>query len=689
MFAELRQDADCAAGGICLSPGSDHTVFDRDASLDRASLKGTGAVTVSQTRDTYHLFLGIPPEEQPPDHYRLLGLSRFEANASVIDTATSRVATYLHEISTGPDREEIQELLNEVAGARRVLLDRKKRAAYDSVLFKDDSSEPEPTQSEPTPPVLTKPAETVIPSASPPSGQRRKLNQRDVRRPRAGAQRSRSAKRDTRSRRSGKRRPKFNRPVIIGAAVASTALVVLFLVVAFFSDGESETTGAERYRPVTADHSTTGSRSAGKAAATNQRSRSGGTELADSRVPFPAISPEQPVVPAENHRPLGPDREDPSTPVAVQERSKGEAATEPIVLDPVSAQNPNPPQQIESRRGNTIPLPGSGSTLGSSPGSKTGVLSELWDKVPGDDLTSFLDFIYDNPQPNSVRTMSVLADSGTPAGIDDDHWGQRISGCLLPPATGDYSFRIEADDFAVLYLSPTHRLENLRRVSSASTVRLGAGRPVAFVLFFKENTGGELFTVGWRLPNGSVEYPIPGNRLTRSAYGRGYAALLPELCESADGTTTFEILEDARVLATAPPRSEDDFTVTFRHETATVTRIRFEALRHAALPAGGPGFGRSGMFAVEEVFFEIVDEDGTATPVELKPVSALGSTKLAFDGKPETAWQVSTARGRPIQLTLLPKVPLQLSETTQLRLRLQNRTSLGCFRVSITSKTGR
>ena len=40
--------------------------------------------------DVYHLWLGIPPEEQPPNHYRLLGVPAFEQNVEVIRNAADR-----------------------------------------------------------------------------------------------------------------------------------------------------------------------------------------------------------------------------------------------------------------------------------------------------------------------------------------------------------------------------------------------------------------------------------------------------------------------------------------------------------------------------------------------------------------------------------------------------------------------
>ena len=52
--------------------------------------------------DPYHKWLGIPAAEQPPDHYRLLGLSRFESDPDVIDAAASRQMGYLRLCATGP-----------------------------------------------------------------------------------------------------------------------------------------------------------------------------------------------------------------------------------------------------------------------------------------------------------------------------------------------------------------------------------------------------------------------------------------------------------------------------------------------------------------------------------------------------------------------------------------------------------
>ncbi|MGM0489969.1 MAG: hypothetical protein ACQESR_24835, partial [Planctomycetota bacterium] len=84
--------------------------------------------------DPYYHWLGIPPDEQPPHHYRLLGIKLFEANRSVIQNAADRQMAHLRTFQAGPQGPASQKLLNEVAAARVCLLSAEKKAAYDAQL---------------------------------------------------------------------------------------------------------------------------------------------------------------------------------------------------------------------------------------------------------------------------------------------------------------------------------------------------------------------------------------------------------------------------------------------------------------------------------------------------------------------------------------------------------------------------
>jgi hypothetical protein len=94
------------------------------------------ATSVSAPFDPYHVWLGIPPQEQPPNHYRLLGVALFEVQAEVIETAADRQMAHLRTFQSGKHSAVSQRLLNEVSAARVCLLNSAKRVEYDERLRK-------------------------------------------------------------------------------------------------------------------------------------------------------------------------------------------------------------------------------------------------------------------------------------------------------------------------------------------------------------------------------------------------------------------------------------------------------------------------------------------------------------------------------------------------------------------------
>lgn len=99
--------------------------------------------------DPYHRWLGIPPEEQPPNHYRLLGITLFESDGEVIRNAADQRMAYLKTSATGQHSELSQRLLNEVSAARVSLLNESKKHAYDDELRRQTA----PSRAVPPPPV--------------------------------------------------------------------------------------------------------------------------------------------------------------------------------------------------------------------------------------------------------------------------------------------------------------------------------------------------------------------------------------------------------------------------------------------------------------------------------------------------------------------------------------------------------
>jgi formylglycine-generating enzyme required for sulfatase activity len=84
--------------------------------------------------DPYYVWLGIPPAEQPANHYRLLAINLFESNAEVIENAADQRMVHLRTFQIGRQADLSQRLLNEVATAKVCLLRPEKKAAYDQQL---------------------------------------------------------------------------------------------------------------------------------------------------------------------------------------------------------------------------------------------------------------------------------------------------------------------------------------------------------------------------------------------------------------------------------------------------------------------------------------------------------------------------------------------------------------------------
>ncbi len=111
--------------------------------------------------DPYHKWLGIPPAEQPPSHYRLLGISQQEDDGDVIAAAADQRMDYLHQFAQSERGPDAQRVMDEIARASMCLLDPVRRAAYDATLRSQAapmtppqfSSAPKAMYSRPVPPL--------------------------------------------------------------------------------------------------------------------------------------------------------------------------------------------------------------------------------------------------------------------------------------------------------------------------------------------------------------------------------------------------------------------------------------------------------------------------------------------------------------------------------------------------------
>ena len=121
--------------------------------------------------DPYHRWLGIAPKDQPPNHYRLLGIDLFEDDPEVIRDAADRQMVHVRTYQLGQYSDLSQKILNELAAAKLCLLDPKSKTRYDAWLR--TPPEPEARDSAHLRTVLSSDEETIhFPSgeiASPPT----------------------------------------------------------------------------------------------------------------------------------------------------------------------------------------------------------------------------------------------------------------------------------------------------------------------------------------------------------------------------------------------------------------------------------------------------------------------------------------------------------------------------------------
>ncbi len=89
---------------------------------------------MNEAFDPYLKWLGIRDPERPPNHYRLLGIDLFESDPDVIATAADRQMAHIRRYQSGRHAQVSQDLLNELAAAKLLLLNPEKKAVYDTSL---------------------------------------------------------------------------------------------------------------------------------------------------------------------------------------------------------------------------------------------------------------------------------------------------------------------------------------------------------------------------------------------------------------------------------------------------------------------------------------------------------------------------------------------------------------------------
>ena len=188
--------------------------------------------------DPYHKWLGISPQHQPPNHYRLLSLDLYESDPEVIEASVDRIAAFLQDVATGPHARDSQQLLNEIAAARLCLLNESQRTAYDAQLQAELSSNVEPPtiDNPPAPPPV--PAITIDTGDA--SGARKSTQ------PRAAA--PSTVKRTSAARKTTRGKSKNKSPLLLLSYVSAAGLILAIVIYAMLPSSESRRRAEEEER---------------------------------------------------------------------------------------------------------------------------------------------------------------------------------------------------------------------------------------------------------------------------------------------------------------------------------------------------------------------------------------------------------------------------------------------------------
>ncbi len=151
------------------------------------------------------------------------------------------------------------------------------------------------------------------------------------------------------------------------------------------------------------------------------------------------------------------------------------------------------------------------------------ILREYWGGVQGDHVS-------DIPLDREPTSMNQLTIFEGPENIGRDY-GTRIRGYIFPPSSGDYRFYIASNDHSELWLSSDDAPANKTRIAyvfgatnprqwnkfasqASGAIHLEAGKRYYVEALHKQGIGTDHIAVGWQLPDGTQERPIPGSRLS-------------------------------------------------------------------------------------------------------------------------------------------------------------------------------
>ncbi|MGQ0829440.1 MAG: PQQ-dependent sugar dehydrogenase [Bacteroidota bacterium] len=155
--------------------------------------------------------------------------------------------------------------------------------------------------------------------------------------------------------------------------------------------------------------------------------------------------------------------------------------------------------------------------------AKGNITRDYWTNFTGANVSD----IPVNTNPTNTSQLTIF-EGPTNAG---NNYASRIRGYICPPTTGNYIFWIASDNSSELWLSTNDQPANKAKIASvtgyttprnwtkypeqkSANIHLTAGTSYYIEALHREGDQGDNIAVGWQLPNGVQERPIPGSRLS-------------------------------------------------------------------------------------------------------------------------------------------------------------------------------
>ena len=154
------------------------------------------------------------------------------------------------------------------------------------------------------------------------------------------------------------------------------------------------------------------------------------------------------------------------------------------------------------------------------------IYGQEWTGLPGDAYSILQSAIISSPTPSKIITSDYLGSH-----IDEDDYGIRWTGWIIPPLSGNYTFYTRSDDASAFYLSTDATQGNLSSspvcwldhwVFKWPTSGTGVSKPVPliggnryyFEYLHKEGCCFDIGQMGWDGPEFFAERPISGKYLS-------------------------------------------------------------------------------------------------------------------------------------------------------------------------------